>query len=50
MKLSDLKASEVKLRESLKHEHIPTFKLDILYAYRFVRARRRRLEARAGIT
>jgi len=47
--LSDLKASEVKLRESLKKERIPGFKSDIRYALRIVRVRRKRLEGRLGI-
>ena len=48
-KLSDLKASEVRLRESLRKERIPTFKSDIRYAYRLVRARVRLEERKAGI-
>ena len=47
--LSDLKASEVKLRESLKGEMIPSFRKDIRYAYRLVRARVRLEERKAGI-
>ena len=47
--LSDLKGSEVKLRESLRKERIPEFKADIKYAYRFVRGRRKIMEKRLGI-
>ena len=47
--LADLKASEVKLRESLRKERIPEFKADIKYAYRFVRVRVRLAERKAGI-
>ena len=47
--LSDLKASEVKLRESLKNERIPEFRADIEWAYRFTKARRRLVERRLGM-
>ena len=46
--LVDLKASEVRLRESLKKERIP-FKSDVKWALKFVRARRRTMERRLGI-
>ena len=49
MHLSDLKASEVTLRNSLEKEKTKEFRDDIRYALRLTRVRVRRLEHRAGI-
>ncbi len=47
--LYELKAAEVKLRESLRNEKNSEFIRDIRYAYRLVRARVRLAEAEAEI-
>ena len=47
--LADLKGSEVILRESLSKERAPEFVEDVVWAYRFVKARRRLVERKIGM-
>ena len=48
-KLSDLKAAEVTLRNSLETEKHPTFRADIAYALKMARIRRVMAERAIGI-
>lgn len=47
--LAQIKGSEVKLRESLTRQMPAEFREDIIFAYRFVRSRRRLAERKLGV-